>query len=166
MTGGVPGAVVVSLAGFPFSLTTAEPDALTLPLTVSSENVNRFALFVVFAGSVVTRLILAAHFTVPSNPATFGLDVHAQVFALFTAALIVTDPPDAVRLDLLALTVTLFELVAADTAEPTTEITESEPRTTAATMVRGALFMSTASLEAVGCLEGISDREDAKWPGA
>ena len=142
----VVGAVAVNLTGFPFSLTTTLADALTLPLAVLSENVNRFVLFVVFAGSFATRLNFAAHFALASNPLTFGLTDHVHVFALLTVARIVTDPPDAVRVDLLALTVTVFGAFAAAVAEPTNGIAESEPRSTAAAIVRGALFMSAASL--------------------
>jgi hypothetical protein len=46
----------------------------------------------------------------------------------------VTEPPDAVRVDLLALTVTVFGAFAAAVAEPTNGTTESEPRSTAAAM--------------------------------
>jgi hypothetical protein len=148
----------VDLAAFPFSLTTAEPDALILPLTVSSENVNRFALFVVFAGNFATRLNFAAHFTLASNPLTFGLTDHAHVFADLTVARIVTDPPDAMRVDLLALTVTVFGAFAAAAAEPTNGIAESAPRSTAAAMVREALFMSRTSS---GDREGVCGRSGA-----
>jgi hypothetical protein len=100
------GAVVVVVTDLPSSPTMMLVDAFTLPLTVSSENLNRFARAVVFLGNFATRCNLAAHFTDASNPLTFGLEVHAQVFAFLTVARIVTDPPAALSEDSLAVTVT------------------------------------------------------------
>src|SRR5664280_1418259 len=113
------------------SLTTIEADALILPFTVSSENVNRFARLVLFADSFATRLNLAAHVTDPSKPLTFGLEVHAQRFALLTVAWIVTPPPKAPTLDVFARTVTgLVTALAGVRARP------ARPKATTAPAIR------------------------------
>jgi hypothetical protein len=58
-----------------------------------------FDLVDVFALSLTDRATLPVlHFTVASNPATFGLDDHAQVFAFLTVAANLTVPPLAPRL--------------------------------------------------------------------
>jgi len=109
---------------------------VALPLTASRENVNRFALRDVFAASFATRLNVAAHVTDSSNPLTFGEEDHTHVFADLTVARIVTDPPDALDDDLLAVTVTTLDAAA---ARPPNGI-KNAPRTTAtAAVMRWAL---------------------------
>jgi hypothetical protein len=90
----------ITAADAPFSVTTTLPDAFTLPLSATKMNVNRSALVVAFAGKYATRCNLAAHFADASNPLTVGLDLHSQVVAFLMVARIVTEPPDALTLDL------------------------------------------------------------------
>jgi hypothetical protein len=144
VVGVVGGTVVfVVVTGLPCSVTTVLPDVLTLPFTVASENVNRLALTDVFADTFATRLNLAAHFTLASNPLTFGLDDQAHVFAFLTVARSVTDPPDALRPDLLAVTVTSFGPLTAVFAKATNGTAESEPKATAATTTAMRALTST-----------------------
>jgi len=53
----------------------------------------------VFALNLAERVILPEwHFTVVSNPTTFGVDNHAQVLAFLTVAVNLIVPPFALKL--------------------------------------------------------------------
>jgi hypothetical protein len=66
------------------------------------------ALVDVFALNMAERATVPVlHCTVAVNPAIFGLDDHAQVFAFLTAAVKVTEPPDALIVFVAALAWTI-----------------------------------------------------------
>jgi hypothetical protein len=68
---------------------------VVLPRTINVTAYD-FALVDVFAVNLADReTVPVLHFTVFANPAIVGLDDHAQVFAFFTVAVKVTEPPEA-----------------------------------------------------------------------
>jgi hypothetical protein len=89
-----------------------------------------FAVVDVFALNLAERATVPVlHRTVAANPAIVGLDDHPQVFAFLTAAVKVTEPPDA-------LTVFVAAPAWANTGPP-------RKRTTPAIQIASLCFIGT-----------------------